>query len=300
MNDFINTLIWNPTFLKLLIVLCGLIILLVVIRVIQRILTNTIKSADARYRTRKFVTGVGYVLAILLVAVVFSDKLGGLPVAIGLAGAGIAFALQEIIASLAGWIAISVANFYKTGDRVQLGGIKGDVIDIGVLRTTLMECGEWVQGDLYSGRVVRIANSFVFKEPVFNYSGEFPFLWDEITLPIKYGSNQALARELIGKVAREVVGDYETEAAAAWKELVRQYLIENAQVEPMISMAATDNWMEFTLRYAVDYKRRRTTKDRLFTRIVEEIDRTNGEIAMASATFQLVDVTQVEIQTKTS
>jgi small-conductance mechanosensitive channel len=61
------------------------------------------------------------------------------------------------------------------GDRVQLGGIKGDVMDIGVLRTTIMETGQWVDGDLYNGRIV-LANSYVFKEPVFNYSGDFPFM----------------------------------------------------------------------------------------------------------------------------
>jgi small-conductance mechanosensitive channel len=104
-------------------------------------------------------------------------------VAIGVAGAGIAFALQEVIGSVAGWIAISFGGFYRPGDRVQVGGIKGDVIDIGILRTTLMELGEWVNSDLYSGRIVRVANSFVFKQPVFNYSGDFPFLWDELRLP---------------------------------------------------------------------------------------------------------------------
>jgi small-conductance mechanosensitive channel len=69
-----------------------------------------------------------------------------------------------------------VWRFYNTGDRVQLGGIKGDVMDIGVLRTTIMETGQWVDGDLYNGRIVLIANSYVFKEPVFNYSGDFPFM----------------------------------------------------------------------------------------------------------------------------
>lgn len=75
-----------------------------------------------------------------------------------------------------GWVAIAFGGFYNPGDRVQLGGIKGDVIDIGMLRTTLMETGEWVDADLYSGRIVRIANSFVFKESVFNDSAECPFL----------------------------------------------------------------------------------------------------------------------------
>lgn len=106
-------------------------------------------------------------------------------------GAGIAVALQAVIASLAGWVAIAFGRFYSTGDRIQLGGVKGDVIDIGILRTTLMEVGQWVDGDLYNGRIVRIANSFVFKEPVFNYSADFPFLWDEIKLPIRYGSGWA-------------------------------------------------------------------------------------------------------------
>ncbi len=139
---------------------------------------------------------------IIMVTIVFSDKLGGLTVALGVAGAGIAFALQEVIASVAGWLAILFAGFYKTGDRVQLGGIKGDVIDVNVLRTTLMETGQWVDGDLYNGRIVRIANSFVFKEPVFNYSGDFPFLWDEIKIPVQFGSNYDKARKLFLDVTK--------------------------------------------------------------------------------------------------
>jgi hypothetical protein len=86
---------------------------------------------------------------------------------------------------VAGWIAVSLGGFYKVGDRVELGGIRGDVVDIGFLRTTLFEVGEWVDGDLYNGRVVRVANSFIFKEPVVNYSGDFPFLWDELHVPVK-------------------------------------------------------------------------------------------------------------------
>ena len=81
---------------------------------------------------------------------ILRDKLGNLTVAFGVAGAGIAFALQEVIASIAGWVAVSFSNFYSVEDRVQLGGITGDVIDIGVLRTTLMETGQWVKGDQYN------------------------------------------------------------------------------------------------------------------------------------------------------
>jgi small-conductance mechanosensitive channel len=89
-----------------------------------------------------------------------------------------------------------------------------------------MEIGEWVKGDQYSGRIVRIANSFVFKEPVFNYSGDFPFVWDELTIPIKYGSEYSLARQLILEIAQTTVGEYATTAKEYWKQMVKKYIME--------------------------------------------------------------------------
>jgi hypothetical protein len=205
----------------------------------------------------------------------------------GILGAGIAFALQEVVSSIAGWFAISFSNFFKTGDRIQLGGIKGDVIDIGILRTTIMEVGGWVNGDLYNGRVVRIANNFVFKEPVLNYSGDFPFLWDEITLPIRFGSDYDLARQLITEVVKETVSEYTEVAKKSWDELVKKYLIENAKVEPLISITVDENWVTFTIRYVVDYKSRRTTKDRLFARLLEEIEKNKDKISVASSSLDI-------------
>ncbi len=159
-----------------------------------------------------------------------------------------------------------------------------------------MEIGEWVKGDLYSGRIVRIANSFVFKEPVFNYSGDFPFLWDEVRVPIKYGSDYRLAREILQRVADEAVGDYAQQAEASWKGMVEKFLIEDASVAPTVTLIANDNWLEFTVRFVVDFKRRRSVKDQLFTRILEEIDKTEGHVAMASATFHLVETPVFDVR----
>ncbi len=176
MNETVKGWLYDPTIGRLVALSLGLLAVIVISRFVRTALVRRLDDSDTRYRVRKAVTMGSYVAGILVVAVVFSDRLGGLSVAFGVAGAGIAFALQEVIASVAGWLAISFGGFFRIGDRIQLGGIKGDVIDIGVLRSTLMECGEWVKGDLYTGRVVRIANSFVFKEPVFNYSADFSFL----------------------------------------------------------------------------------------------------------------------------
>ncbi len=296
MGDDIRRILFDPTLSRLIMAVVGILIVIALVRLANRSTGRYIRDTDNRYRVRKFITFVGYLAAVIVVATVYSDRLGGLTVAFGVAGAGVAFALQEVIASIAGWFAVTFASFFKPGDRVQLGGIKGDVIDIGILRTTLMEVGEWVKGDLYSGRVVRVANSFVFKEPVFNYSGDFPFLWDEISIPVKYGSDRALAQQLIARVGQEVVGAYVPEAREAWKTLVRRFLIEDASVDPMVTMTANDNWMTFTLRYVVDYKGRRGVKHRLFNRILEEIEATGGAVALASTTFHLVETPVLDVR----
>ncbi|GAB4210311.1 MAG: mechanosensitive ion channel [Synechococcales cyanobacterium] len=288
---WITSWIADPTIGKLFFAIIGILIISVLIRFFQYSLTRYLKDTDSRYYARKLITFIGYLAGFIFIAIVYKDRIGALTVAIGVASAGITFALQEVIASIAGWIAISFGGFYKPGDRVQLGGIKGDVIDIGILRTTLMELGEWVQSDLYTGRIVRIANSFIFKEPVFNYSGDFPFLWDEIKIPVKYGSDHKLARNILEQVVEEVVTDDVTSATkTSWQAMVRKYLIENAKIEPSVTLVLTDNWMEFTIRYVVDYKKRRLTKDQLFTRILDEFTKAENRVGIASTTIHLVEV----------
>jgi small-conductance mechanosensitive channel len=295
MLDWLERWLTDPVVGRVVGAVAGLVVVVLLVRFTQRRLGRYITDLDVRYRVHKSVAIGGYTLAVVVLAVVFSDRLGGITVALGVAGAGVAFALQEVIASIAGWFAINFAGFYRIGHRVQLGGIKGDVIDVGMLRTTLMEVGDWVHGDLYNGRVVRIANSFVFKEPVFNYTGDFPFLWDEITVPIKYGTSPRPAREMLERVAFEVTGDYAASAKEAWRALVRRYIIEDARIDPMVTLVATDNWMEYTVRYVVDFKQRRAVKDQLYGRILEEIEASGGRIELASATLQLVEMPALDV-----
>lgn len=291
MTDFINIIedwLTNPNFIKLMEVVIGVLIISMISKVLGEVVSRQVQDSDLRYRIRKIISFVSYGIMALLIVTVLNDNLRQLAVIFGVLGAGIAFALQEVIASFAGWAAISLGQFYKTGDRVQLGGIMGDVIDVSPLRTTLMECGNWVKADLYNGRIVRIANSFVFKEPVFNYSGDFPFVWDEIIVPVRHGSDYRLTKSILQQVVEEVTGNYVTSAKAQWSSMTHKYLIEDARIEPFVTLIANDNWLEFTVRYVVDYKKRRITKDELFTRILEEFDRTDKRIELASATVELV------------
>jgi len=296
MDQFVERWLFDPTVGKLVAATVAILVIVALIRASRGILNHYVEEPGNLHRARKMVSFIGYFIGLSIIAMIFSDSLGKMAVAFGVAGAGIAFALQEVIASLAGWVAISFGNFYKTGDRVQLGGIKGDVIDIGMLRTTMMEIGQWVNADLYNGRIVKIANSFVFKEPVFNYSGDFPFLWDEVTVPVKYGGDYRLARDIFQKVLQEITGEFATEAKGSWAELIHLYRVDPTEIDSRVFLIANDNWMEFTLRYIVDYKKRRITKDRLFTRILEEVDKTNGRVAMASATFHLVETPEITVK----
>lgn len=285
----------DPTAIRWFWLAFGLLVIIVATRLLRSALTRRITGADTRYRARKIASGAGYALTLLLFLALFGSQLGAFAFGLGAAAAGIAFALQEVIISVAGWVALTFGGFYRVGDRVQTSGIRGDVIDIGVIRTTLMELGEWVKGDQYTGRIVRVSNGSIFKEPVFNYSADFPFLWDEITVPVRYGSNRQLAREIILRVAHAIVEKPAADARQQWQELVRKYRLEDASTDPMVTLVANDNWLEFTLRYVVDYRRRRTTKDQLFTLLLDEIDKTGKAVELASATFELVAAPRFEM-----
>jgi small-conductance mechanosensitive channel len=286
----------QPIVVKLIAIGVGIVVINFISRNLSHSLPRYSQDSETSYHLRKVITLSGYLVMALFITIVFSDRLGQLTVVFGVIGAGIAFALQEVIASVAGWLAISLGQFYSPGDRVQLGGIMGDVIDISILRTTVMEIGAWVKADLYNGRIVRIANSFVFKEPVYNYSGDFPFVWDEIVIPVKYGSDHHLAREILQRVAQEVVGEYSPLAQTHLKQMVHKYLIEDAKVEPAVTLVATDNWIEFTLRYVVDYKYRRGKRDQLFTHILDEFLGTEGRVAFASTTVHLVETPVFDVR----
>lgn len=100
---------------------------------------------------------------------------------------------------------------------------------------------------------------------------------------------------MLRNVVNELLADYAAQVKQSWLAMVRQYRVEEANVEPMITLRATDNWIEFTVRYVVDYRKRRWMRDYLFTRILEEIDKSGNQIRLASATFEVVPGSSVDV-----
>jgi small-conductance mechanosensitive channel len=259
----------------------GILIIHATFRVLEQTLPRRFGQADARYKVRKFVVFSGYVSILVFLAFVFEDRLGRLSFALGVIGAGVAVALQDVLASFAGAFSIGFSKLYAVGDRVQIGDTQGEVIDIGLLRTTLMETGRWVSGDLYNGRIVRIPNSAVLKGSVFNYSQGFQFIWDEIKAQFTTSSDCHLAREVLLRAAKEAIGEYIVEAQTSWKAMSDYYRSENPPLEPTVALAVYAGSLEFTVSYVIDYTKRTAMKDQLFTKIVEEVSKSKGRLQWA-------------------
>ncbi|WP_040756685.1 mechanosensitive ion channel family protein [Winogradskyella psychrotolerans] len=292
LNEWINT---NPLFVSIIKFMVILAFILIAIQLIRRYLKNKISNTVIRYKAQKGIELVGYALLIFLAIVYFSGSIKDFTIVIGLFTAGLAFTLQELILSIAGSIYIFLVKVYKPGDRIEINGIKGDVIDVDSIYTTMMEIGQWVSSDNYSGRIVKLSNAFVFKGPIYNYSQDFPFIWDEFNLPIRYGSDIDLAKSIIIKIASETLSDYTANSKAQWNEVVNKFYIEDAEVDPTLAISLTDNWIQFNLRYIVDFKKRRYTKHILNDKIRLEIEKTNGKIVLASTTIELIKIPDLKI-----
>ena len=263
---------------------------------LRRFVKKSLPDNTIKYKSQKGLEILGYLVLIFVTISYFTGSIKDLGVAIGLLTAGITITLQELILSIAGSFYIFFVRVYKPGDRIEINGIKGDVIDVDSIYTTMMEIGEWVSGDNYSGRIVKLSNSFVFKGPVFNYSRDFPFVWDEFNLPIRYDSDLELAKSIVIEVANETLSEYVEASMTVWKKVVKKYYIEGAEVEPTLSISLTDNWIQLNLRYIVDYKKRRSTRSLMFERVYERIQKTRGKVELASATFEITKIPSLDLQ----
>lgn len=293
--DFIE----NPMVLKLVKLFIWVFIVVLSIGFLRKILKNRIDNVSIRYKAQKGVEVIGYLLIGLLILMAFTvDSIKDYTIIIGLFTAGLTFTLQELILSIAGSFFIFFVRVYKPGDRIEINGIKGDVIDIDGLYTTLMELGEWVSSDNYSGRIVKISNAFVFKGPIKNYSMDFPFVWDELNVLITYGSDVEVAKKLVLEKATELLSAYTESSLAEWEKMTGRYYIENATIAPTVAISLTDNWIALNLRYITDYKLRRDTKHRLFEHIEQAVIRTEGKVNLASTTLQLLKIPQVDVHLK--
>lgn len=239
-----------------------------------------------RYYLRKLGRAAVWVVAVVVLAVVWRPFAGRAGVVLGFMAAGIAFAMQEVIGALAGWVNIVSGGIFRIGDRIQMGGVRGDVIDITPLRTKIMEIGgggddaTWVRGRQFTGRVVAVSNKATFTEPVYNYSASFDYLWEELTAPVAYESDWRRAAVILEEEARRVSDS--DDAGDAIRKMARHFPVPRTDVEPRVYTNATDNYLEVTARFVVPVRRALAVKDELTRRVLDRLDAAGIELASAT------------------
>lgn len=252
-----------------------------------RVVAWRVRDPYNRYYARKAVRLLVFLVFAVAVVVLWRPFAGRIGIVLGLAAAGIAFAMQEVIGALAGWLSILTGRPFTVGDRIQMGGVRGDVLDITPLRTKVLEIGSgdgsWIRGRQYTGRVVSISNKAVFSEPVFNSSAALDHLWEELNLPIAYGDDLRKAESILREEAERASATEGARQAIA--EMRRRYPVARTEVEPRVFVRATDNWVELSARFVVPVRQARAVKDEVTRHVLERL--AEAGIPIASATQEI-------------
>lgn len=293
---------------KLLLSVVLLIAVLCLQWVLRRILQAVYRvrpSELRRFWTRQGIAIVTMILLVLGLLSIWFDNPTRLATAIGLVTAGLAFALQQVVTAIAGYVVILRGELFSVGDRITMGGVRGDVIGLRFTMTQVFEMGQppaeqdaspamWVRSRQPTGRIVSVSNARVFDEPIYNYSREFNYIWEEITIPIAYSADRERAEEILLDATGKWTQDIATDATAAMDQFAWRYAIQSQPVEPKVYYRLTDNWLELTVRFIAPVRGVRELKDELSREFLREFDAAG--IELASATFEIVGFPELKVR----
>ena len=237
-----------------------------------------------RYATFLLITGIVVLYTI--------EDLRVIAATLGLVSAAIVISLQDVCVSFFGWSVIMVSRKFIIGDRLEIEGVRGDVLDIQLLRTTLLEVNNWLGVDQPTGRVVIVPNSFVFKSKVFNFSHGHPYIWGKVEVTITYSTPVADATELFQKVLEEETRENFAEAQRASSMMQERYGVEDAEYLPKIYTRIADSGITFSLLYVSHYRATSSTRNRINLRLIREVEQ-NKHIQLAYNTLAILSATDV-------
>lgn len=272
---------------KLLVFLVFAILFHLVARLAKRLVGEQIEDINRRHVLRKLITYV-YVSLLGLVAIaLFADWLTGLGTILALLVAGIAVALQDVLKSVVGWLYLSGRSGIDIGSRIEVGGIVGDVIDIGVLKTTMIEVGgELVFGRQSTGRIVSIPNYRMLSDAVLIASVGAPFVWQEVQTTVTFESDWRRAEEIVRAIGEEIHAEVAPELARGFRQMEQRYAFKYGTVTPIVYVTLGESGVQLTLRFMVHTRRRRGAVDRASRRILAEFAR-EPEIRFAYQAYRI-------------
>ena len=247
------------------IVIVGLGILrLIALRVVYR-RTDDIRI---RYNWRKSITYTAVTLGFLILGRVWFAGFQSLATYLGLVSAGIAISLRDPLVNLAAWAFIMWRRPFTVGDRVEIGGHRGDVIDLRIFQFTLMEIGNWVDADQSTGRIIRIPNGKVFTEMLANYSKGFQYIWNEIPVLVTFESNWKKCKEILTEIGTRHAEHLTEKAAERVKEASARMMVFYTTLTPTVYTSVKDCGVMLTIRYLCKPRERRGSEQGIWEDIL--------------------------------
>lgn len=245
---------------------------LVCIVIGEEVLIRRVSDNKTRYSIRKAMSLLLLLTIVVIALRIWVPNPQALLVAYGVIGAGLAVALQDVVKNLAGSIFIFFSGTYRVGNRVELNGTFGDVIDIGLFTTTLLEVRGWIDADQATGRIVTVPNGSVLSQPVYNYTKHHKYLWDEIAVVVTAESNWGEAMRILSEIAQEHTAPYVEAADKSLTRLERYYYVEGHMLEPNVYVQPGTDGYQLTLRYVVDAWKRRSTASNIWGHVIRVFD----------------------------
>jgi small-conductance mechanosensitive channel len=152
----------------------------------------------------------------------------------------------------------------------------------------------WVRSRQFTGRIVTVTNDKVFDEPVYNYTREFPFIWEEMTIPIPYRADRARAEAILLACVAQEAEALEAQSGPVRHALERRYFLSVDDLTPRVFWRLTDNWLELTVRFIVRDHGMRDVKDAIARAVLAKFD--VASIEVASATYEIVGAPTLRIE----
>jgi small-conductance mechanosensitive channel len=234
-----------------------------------RLVCRRLDDDKRRYHVRKTVTYVYTVILLAALGSIWFKGMASLGTFLGLASAGLAVALHDAIANMAGFFFIEARKPFRVGDRIEIGDVQGDVIDIRLFQFSLVEVGNWVDADQSTGRIIHVPNSLALKEPLANSHIAFEYIWNEIPVLITFESDWRRAKALLVSIGRENAEYLSQGAQAQIRNAARKYLIVAGKLTPTVYTSVKASGVLLTIRYLVDPRQRRGTEQKMWEDILD-------------------------------
>lgn len=216
----------------------------------------------------RIISTVIWILVLLVLLLALIGEVSSLILYIGLIGAALTFVLQKPLLNIGAWGLVTYRRIYRIGDRIAIGTVKGYVLDITPMYTELREFGEWMRGDTFTGRIVTVPNSIIFDLPVFNYTRDFPFIWDEVVNLVTYESDIEVAKKYMLESAREVIGDVMEKNYDLYRKRLEIRDLDQLLLKgPELRMELSDSGVNVFVLYFCPVEVRRKVKSEITERI---------------------------------